>query len=143
MKIHASCHCGYVTFEAEADPERVVICHCTDCQVSTGTAFRSNVPVPGDSFRLLSGEPAVYVKTTAESGNPRAQTFCPKCGTHLYSTNPGDGPKPAYMVRTGILRERDQLAPKLQIWTRSARPWITEIAAISSHETQPGTSHLR
>ena len=134
MKIHASCHCGYIKFEAEADPEKVTVCHCTDCQTSTGTAFRTNVPIPGPSFKLISGEPTVYIKTTAESGTPRAQTFCPKCGTPLYSTTPGDGPKPSYMVRVGILRERDQLSPKVQIWTRSARPWVNDLATVRRME---------
>ena len=134
MKIHGSCHCGYIKFEAEADPEKVTVCHCTDCQTSTGTAFRTNVPVPGNAFKMLSGEPTTYIKTTAESGNPRAQTFCPKCGTPLYSTTPGDGPKPFYMVRVGILRERDQLSPKVQIWTRSARPWVNDLASVRRTE---------
>jgi hypothetical protein len=130
MKIEGSCHCGYITFEAEADPEKTTLCHCTDCQTSTGTAFRTNIPVPGNSFRMLSGEPTIYVKTTADSGNPRAQAFCPRCGSPIYSTTPGDGPKQSYMVRVGVLRQRDQLVPKLQNWYRSARPWVTEIGAI-------------
>jgi len=28
MKIDGRCHCGYVTFEAEADPETTTICNC-------------------------------------------------------------------------------------------------------------------
>jgi hypothetical protein len=28
MKIDGGCHCGYITYEAGADPERVGICHC-------------------------------------------------------------------------------------------------------------------
>ena len=136
MKIHASCHCGYIKFEGEGDPEKVTVCHCTDCQASTGTAFRTNIPVDGPSFKLLSGEPAIYIKTTAESGNPRAQAFCPKCGSQLYSTTPGDAPKPSYMVRTGILRERDQLTPKVQIWCRSARPWIHALQSVPRKEKQ-------
>ncbi len=134
MKIYGSCHCGAITFEAEADPEKVTICHCTDCQTSTGSAFRTNIPVPGGSFKMLSGEPTIYVKTTAESGNPRAQAFCGKCGSPIYSTTPGDGPKPSYMVRVGILRERDQLVPKLQNWFRSARPWVAELASLRRNE---------
>jgi hypothetical protein len=134
MKIHGSCSCGFVTFEAEADPAQVAICHCTDCQASTGTAFRVNVPAPGHTFKMLGGAPAVYVKTTAASGNPRAQAFCPQCGSSLYSTPAGDGPHPAYMVRVGILRERDQLAPKVQNWTRSARPWVYAIGALAKNE---------
>jgi hypothetical protein len=32
MKIDGGCHCGYITYEAEADPEKTTICHCTDCR---------------------------------------------------------------------------------------------------------------
>jgi hypothetical protein len=134
MKLHGSCHCGYITFEAEADPDKASICHCTDCQSSTGSAFRTNIPVPGNSFKMLSGEPTIYVKTTAESGNLRAQAFCPRCGSPIYSTTPGDGPKQSYMVRIGVLREREQLVPKVQNWSRSARSWLAEIAAIRRNE---------
>ena len=134
MRIDGSCHCGYITFTAEADPDKVSICHCTDCQTSTGSAFRTNVPVPGPDFRMLSGEPTIYVKTTADSGNPRAQAFCPKCGSPIYSTTPGDGPKPAYMVRVGILRQRDQLKPKVQNWCRSAQGWVDEIAGVRRNQ---------
>jgi hypothetical protein len=134
MRIDGSCHCGTITFTAEADPDKVSVCHCTDCQSSTGSAFRTNIPVPGPDFRLLSGEPTIYVKTTADSGNPRAQAFCPKCGSPIYSTTPGDGPKPSYMVRVGILRQRDQLRPKVQNWCRSAQPWVAELAGVRRNE---------
>ena len=134
MKTHGSCHCGYITFEAEADPDKVTVCHCTDCQTSTGSAFRTNVPVAGNAFRMLSGEPTIYVKTTADSGNPRAQAFCPKCGSPIYSTTPGDGPKASYMVRVGTLSERGQLTPKMQNWFRSAQPWVTALASLRRNE---------
>ena len=134
MKVHGSCSCGSLTFEAEVDPEKVAICHCTDCQTATGTAFRTNVPVPGSSFKMLSGKPTIYIKTTADSGNPRAQAFCPTCGSPIYSTTPGDGPKESYMVRVGVLRERGELAPKMQNWTRSARSWVEGIGALPKNQ---------
>nr|WP_235885280.1 GFA family protein [Bradyrhizobium frederickii] len=84
MKIDGKCHCGGITFEAEVDPTTVVICHCTDCQTLSGTAFRTVVPTKEGSCRLLSGAPKSYVKT-GESGNRREQTFCPDCGTPIYS----------------------------------------------------------
>jgi hypothetical protein len=40
MKIDGRCRCGNITFEAEVDPATVVICHCTDCQTPSGSAFR-------------------------------------------------------------------------------------------------------
>ena len=136
MKVEGSCHCGYIKFEAEADPEKAGICHCTDCQTGTGSAFRTNVPVPGNGFKMLSGTPTIYVKTTAESGTLRAQAFCPKCGTPIYSTTPGEGPKESYMVRIGTLDQRAQFVPKKQNWFRSAQPWLAELAAIPRNEKQ-------
>jgi len=134
MKLHGSCHCGFITFEADADPEKVSICHCTDCQSGTGTAFRTNVRVPGEHFKMLSGAPTIYIKTTADSGNPRAQAFCPRCGSPIYSRPPGDDTPAFYMVRVGVLRERERLVPKVQNWTRSAQTWVSEIGALRRNE---------
>ena len=75
MKVQGSCHCGHVTYEAEIEPERVSLFNCTDCQMLTGSAFRVSVPASKAQFRLLTGEPKVYVKT-AESGAKRTHAFC-------------------------------------------------------------------
>jgi hypothetical protein len=83
MKIDGACHCGYITIEGEADPEKTQVCHCTDCQTGTGSAFRVSVPVPGASFKM-SGQPTNYTKTTADSGNPRVQAFCPGLRPHYH-----------------------------------------------------------
>jgi hypothetical protein len=135
VKINGSCHCGYITIEGEADPEKTTICHCTDCQTGTGSAFRVSVPVTGTTFKM-SGEPTTYLKTTADSGNPRLQAFCPRCGSPIYSTTPGDGPQPSYTVRVGILRQRDQFKPMRQNWFRSAQPWVTGLAATHKNDKQ-------
>jgi hypothetical protein len=135
MKIDGSCHCGYITIEGEADPEKTQICHCTDCQTGTGSAFRVSVPVAGTSFRM-AGQPTSYVKTTADSGKPRVQAFCPRCGSPIYSTTPGDGPQPSYTVRVGILRQRREFVPKRQNWVRSSLQWLGGIDAIHKNEKQ-------
>ena len=132
MKVDGRCHCGRITFEAEIDPAKVLICHCTDCQTLAGSAFRIVVRVPPDAFRLLSGQPKVYVKQ-ADSGNSLAQAFCGECGSPIYGAHAGDDPK-FYGIRVASLRQRDALAPKLQIWCRSAQPWISELDAIGKVE---------
>ena len=135
MKIDGACACGAIRIEGEAEPERTQICHCTDCQTGTGSAFRVSIPVPGATLRM-TGKPAIYLKTTAESGNPRAQAFCPTCGSPIYSTTPGEGVQSSYMVRVGILRQRDQLTPRRQNWFRSARSWVVAIDVIPKNEKQ-------
>ena len=89
MKVDGACACGAIKVEAEADPEKTQVCHCTDCQTATGTAFRVSIPVAGATFKII-GKPAIYVKTTAESGRPRVQAFCGTCGSPIYSTTPGE-----------------------------------------------------
>ncbi len=121
MQVTGGCHCGFITFRAEADPERTRVCHCADCQKLTGSAFRVVVPVPGEDFQLTSGEPTIYIKT-ADSGTRRAHAFCPKCGSPIYATDPGDGPK-SYGIRVGTLAERAHFIPQRQFWCRSAQPW--------------------
>ena len=115
MKVDGACACGAIRIEAEADAERTQVCHCTDCQTATGTAFRVSLPVAGETLKV-NGQPKTYIKTTAESGRPRVQAFCGQCGTPLYSTSPGDGVQPFYVLRVGVLRQRDQLTPRRQIW---------------------------
>ena len=39
MKIDGGCLCRHITYQAEVDPDKVAICHCTDCQTNSGTAF--------------------------------------------------------------------------------------------------------
>lgn len=133
MKIDGGCHCGRITYEAELDPEKVVICHCSDCQTLSGTAFRTVGIVRREDLRLLSGTPKDYVKT-AESGRQRVQAFCPECGSPLYATGVGDDTK-FFNIRLGTARQRDQLVPKKQVWCRSAVPWLGELDAAPKVDT--------
>lgn len=134
MKIDGGCHCGAITYEAEIDPETVTICHCTDCQTLSGSAFRTAVPARKDVFRLLTGKPKIYVKT-AESGNKRVQAFCAECGSPIYSSAVTD--PPVFMIRVGTIRQRAELAPKSRIWCRSALGWLNHVASIKQFAQQP------
>ena len=134
MKLDGACHCGCVRYEAEVNLDQVAICHCTDCQIISGSAFRTVVFAAAADFKLLSGVLKVYVKT-AESGNPRAQAFCPECGTAIHSS---DVDKPGfYSLRTGTARQRAELIPRCQIGCRSALPWVAGVSGIPSFQQQP------
>lgn len=134
MKVHGSCHCGSVTYEADVDPARVTACHCADCQQLSGAPYRVSVPAPRESFRLLKGAPKTYVKT-AESGNKRVQAFCAECGAPIYSSSTDPEP-PAYSLRVGTLDERADLPPQRQIWCTSAMAWAEDLRAVPQVERQ-------
>jgi hypothetical protein len=135
MKVEGACHCGYVTFEAEIDPETALICHCTDCQTLSGSAFRTAVRSYPGTFALRSGTPTLYLKSTADSGAKREHAFCPRCGTPIYGTSVDDEPKP-YSLRLGTLRLREAVAPKRQMWTRSRAGWLDRLGALVAVEKQ-------
>ncbi len=126
MQIDGGCHCGKITYTAEVDPEKVGICHCTDCQTLSGSAFRVSVSAAKDALQL-NGELKIYIKT-AESGAKRAQAFCPECGTAIYATAASD--PQVFNIRVGTARQRAELMPKSQGWHRSAQAWVNDLGSI-------------
>jgi len=134
MHIDGACHCGLITFTAEIDPARVMVCHCSDCQVLSGAPFRVSVAAPIETF-MLHGQPKTYVKV-AESGNRRAQLFCPECATPLFAMAPENAP--FVIIRLGCVRQRAQLTPAVQLWQRSAMPWLSELPNVPATQKQEG-----
>ena len=70
-----------------------------------------------------------------DSGNKREQTFCSNCGSPLYSTSVGDGPK-QYGIRLGTVNQRYQIAPQRQKWFRSSQDWTQELSSLPSVEKE-------
>jgi hypothetical protein len=126
MKIDGHCHCGQITFEAEVEPNSVKICHCTDCQMLTGTAFRAAIPAAASHF-VLRGTPSFYIKTS-ESGKQRRHAFCGNCGTPIYSSAV-DNPQ-SFNLRIGTITQRAELSVHLQIWRRSALSWVDALGTV-------------
>jgi hypothetical protein len=136
MRINGSCHCGSISYVADIDPDRVVVCHCTDCQKLSGAPFRAVVTVPIERFSV-TGSPKAYVKV-AESGNRRAQMFCPDCGTNLYASA---AESPTWVsIRLGSVEQRALLKPSAQIWQRSAIPWVAELSQVPGAPEQQSFS---
>jgi hypothetical protein len=135
MKIDGGCHCGFITFEAEIDPADVGVCHCTDCQSLSGTAFTTYVFAPRAGFRLVSGTPKIYYKT-GSSGAKRAQAFCPECGSRIYASAAVAEPE-RYNLRLGTIRQRHELQPQVQIWCRSALGWVMDLGSVKRVPRQP------
>lgn len=135
MHVDGSCHCGGIIYEAKVNPAHVVVCHCTDCQELSGTAFRVVVGTIEGTFRLSKGTLKTYIKT-GESGNRREQTFCGECGSPIYSAPPGPQPK-IVSLRMGTIKQRASLVPSHQFWHRSSLPWLPQLVSIDKIAEQP------
>jgi hypothetical protein len=131
MDVQGRCHCGQISYEASVDPALVRICHCADCQMLSGSAYRVSVPALKDAFTLKAGTPKIYVKT-ADSGAKRAHAFCPDCGTPVYSCAVED--VSFYALRVGCLDRRADLAPMQRIWCRSELPWSLDLGGVPGQQ---------
>ena len=134
MQIDGQCHCGCVTYQADIDPEQVSICHCTDCQTLSGSAYRVTVICSGEQVQLTGAAPKIYGKT-GDNGRTRFQHFCRECGSPLFTSGEDGGPHD-WGIRWGSIRQRDRLKPVRQIWCRSAAPWIHDLRELPARPTE-------
>jgi hypothetical protein len=134
VHIDGSCHCRAIQYTATIDPAQVSICHCTDCQILTGSPYRVSVLCAPDAVRVVSGQTRIYRKR-GDSGRIRLQHFCGDCGAPLFACDE-DPTSGIWSLRWGSIAQRSEMRPSRQIWCRSAVPWIGELAALPGQETE-------
>lgn len=120
----ASCQCGAVTFTTPtSQPTHFWICHCTECQKQSGSAFAASAFFPFFEPPTSNADLGKWTRK-CDSGNTLICYFCKVCGARLiHQTQTPDGQnEDSTTVRAGALDSREDLpwtsAP--HIWTRSA-----------------------
>jgi hypothetical protein len=131
-EVHGGCLCGATRYTLKAAPSGVILCHCTHCQKSSGSAFSTNLLVP-DADIAFEGAPAAVYHDKGESGGALDRHFCARCGASLGSVSAGI---PGHFVlKAGSLDDHSSLgSAAVQIWTRSKQPWVKFAAEPPSHE---------
>ncbi|MGA2953131.1 MAG: GFA family protein [Caulobacteraceae bacterium] len=135
MRIDGGCHCGAIRYEAEVNPDNVVICHCTDCQTISGAPYRTSIRVRLSKFNL-QGEPKTYWKV-GDSGRGVMTAFCGDCGSALYSHR---SDADFVNLRVGSASQRRSLPPKAQGFCGSAMPWAMDIRDVPEIPPKPPRS---
>lgn len=134
MSREGGCQCGHVRYRIDAEPTALAVCHCTDCQQQSGSAFGMTLVVPADGFTITRGELESFVKV-ADSGNRGHCFFCPKCGGRIY--NAPELLKESVNVKPGTLDDRGFLAPIVHVWTASKQPWVEIPDGVPSFRRNP------
>ncbi|TXH08262.1 MAG: GFA family protein [Candidatus Moraniibacteriota bacterium] len=115
-KFHGRCHCGAVTFEAEAELNPILECNCSHCSVKgLLLAF-----VPATQFRLLSGE--ADLSEYRFNKKVIAHLFCKHCGVQPF----GRGQDPATGAETVAINVRTLAgvdASKLTLTPFDGKSW--------------------
>jgi len=144
MNITGKCFCGFVQYEADVDEDLVAICHCTSCQRLSASAFSVVVATSEESFQLVSGTMNSF-EHTSDSGTVRSRTFCPKCGSRIYSMAVGEikeGGIEFLSLRVGAIDQREKLTPRFQAWCQSAQPWAI-FDTLPQFDKQPTSDEIQ
>lgn len=124
------CYCGAVAYEILGAFEYALVCHCTDCQRVTGSAFKPFAAVATDRLRVIEGEEAIERMGDATGHN----AFCRLCGSLLFSMVRGGS---HYHVTLGTIEGARAPTPSAHIFVRSKAPWHTIADGLPQHEALP------
>jgi hypothetical protein len=127
------CQCGRVRYQLVGEPLMLAICHCTECQRQSGSAFGMTMIVPSANLKV-EGELKSFERSS-ESGRPVRCYFCPECGTRIYhQVNYVQG---MTNLKPGTLDDTSWLAPRVQSWISSKQPWTPLVEGLPQHPKQP------
>jgi hypothetical protein len=132
-QITGGCLCGKVRYSANVEPAFVGVCHCTDCQKFTGSAFSVVVAMPKDALSV-QGNVNTFSKP-GDSGQPIQRRFCPECGSPVVeeaAAMPG-----MVMIGAGTLDDPSWVKPAMQIFCDSAQPWVELGGGLQSFPKMP------
>jgi hypothetical protein len=113
------CLCGRVRYTAK-DPVMSVLCHCTHCQKTSGSAFSTNVLVADANFTLSGTTKAFHDK--GDSGKSLDRHFCPECGSALFTR--AEALPNLTIVKAGSLDDPSWVQPASQIYCDSSQAWV-------------------
>jgi hypothetical protein len=118
--IEGGCLCGRVHYSADAEPAFVSVCHCTDCQKFSGSAFATVVGVPAPALSV-TGTLKTFTKV-GDCGKPIHRRFCPECDCGIMDE--ADALPGIVMIYVGTLDDRSWVKPVSQIYCDSSQPWV-------------------
>ena len=120
-KLSGSCLCGVVSFEIENQFDHFQLCHCTQCQKTTGTAHASNLFTDPKHIRWLSGVDDI-VRYDVE-GRRISNAFCRHCGSRVpFLSLSGQ----ILAVPAGSLDGQPAITPKANIFWPERAQWYDE-----------------
>ncbi len=132
--IEGGCLCGKVRYSSNVEPAFVAVCHCSDCQRFTGSAFATVIAVPASAMKV-TGTLKTFSKT-GDSGKSIHRRFCPECGSGILDE--ADGLPGIAMVNAGTLDDSSWVKPQSEIYCASAQSWVRLGGDLKRFAKMPG-----
>jgi hypothetical protein len=122
----ASCCCGQLTALTSANPVRVSVCHCLDCQRRTGSVFAAQARFPASSVSI-AGASNTFTRV-GDAGSRSAFYFCPACGSTVYYTS--EGHDDSIAIPVGAFADPAFPAPTFSVYEERMHAWVEMSAGI-------------
>ena len=117
--IDGGCQCGRVRYRVEGKPPLgLAVCHCTECQRQSGSAFGMSLAIATAAFTLRSGDLKTF-DVICDSGRIKTCAFCPECGTRIYHQTEN-----GMSLKAGTLDDTSWLKPDSHYWTKRKQPRV-------------------
>ena len=122
MNLNGICSCGDVRYEIVEQPLITQVCHCTDCQRTTGSAFVIHIVICEKDLKI-AGETRMAVVPTG-SGAGCELHACNNCGVIVW-VRYRYHQVPVVAVRAGTLEDTRAVTPAAHIFVDSKQPWVS------------------
>jgi hypothetical protein len=132
--VAGGCQCGNIKYKLNAPPSVFYLCHCTQCQRQSSSAFGQSMRVRLEDVEV-TGKMARFTRKGTASGSPLLGDFCPDCGVRLIHRRDAYGTEAS--LKAGSLDDTSWLVPAGHIWTRSKQKWVTIPRDSLAYEAQP------
>jgi hypothetical protein len=130
--ISGSCLCGSVAFQCDNNFDQFHLCHCTQCQKTTGSAHVANLFTEPENIQWLSGQDEI--KRYDVPGRTISVAFCSECGSPVpYVSISGD----VLIVPAGCLDGTPNIAPQDHIFWAEKADWYEEVGRCTKFDRFP------
>lgn len=116
----ANCCCGSLRAEVTCEPTVVSVCHCTECQRRTGSAFGVSTYFPKEHVHT-EGSSKVYMRGS-DSGRKIDIHFCPDCGTSVFWY--AEFRPDLIGIAFGAFADPSMPRPTRSVWEATRHPWV-------------------
>lgn len=116
----ASCSCGQLQAQVNAEPLRVSVCHCLACQRRTGSVFGAQARFAKAAVSI-SGTSTAFERT-GDEGTKATFNFCPRCGATVYYTM--SALPDALAIPVGAFADSSFPAPGISVYEERMHAWV-------------------
>jgi len=134
-KINGACLCGEIRYEINNRFDQLYLCHCKQCQKTSGSDYVSNLFGEVGSLSWLSGEN--LIERFDYPGREFTNAFCKVCGSGVpYLNLTGT----AIVVRAGSLDGKPIVETISRIFYAERSRWVDECEMANTYTGFPSVA---